>query len=85
MAEAKLFKKLAKYTDKDGKEKTATNFFVQCGDVYVPVEVKYFEDKETGQDYNYRSRKTLLSAFAETFPERDKDGKQGKTAEEHPF
>lgn len=85
MAEVKLFKKLATYKDKDGNEKTATNFFVQCGDVLVPVEVKYFEDKETGQDYNYRSRKTLLSAFAELLPDRKTDNKQGKSAEEHPF
>jgi len=50
-----------------------------CGDVLVPIEVKYFEDKETGTDKNYRSRKTLISALADILPERETDGKK-KTA-----
>ena len=50
MAEVKLWKKQAQYVDKDGQERTATNFFVQCGGIMVPVEVKFFEDKETGRD-----------------------------------
>ena len=33
MAEVKLWKKQAKYVDKDGQERTATNFFVQCGEI----------------------------------------------------
>ena len=67
-----LYKKVVEYTNQDGEVKTATNYFVQCGDVLVPVEVKYFEDKKTGEDKNYRARKTLMSAFAETLPERKK-------------
>ena len=36
-----LFKRRVPYVDqKDGKEKIATNFFVSCGDILVPVEVK---------------------------------------------
>lgn len=73
MAEVKLWKKQAQYTNKDGEERTATNFFVDCGGIFVPVEVKYFEDKETGRDDHYRERKTLLTAFADTLPDRDKD------------
>ena len=68
----KLFKKNVEYTNKDGEVKTATNYFVQCGNVLVPVEVKYFEDKETGVDKHYATRKTLMSAFAEDLPERPK-------------
>lgn len=68
-----LFKRRVPYVDqKDGKEKIATNFFVSCGDILVPVEVKYFENKETGRDDRYMERKTLLSAFADTLPERQK-------------
>lgn len=68
-----LFKRRVPYVDqKDGKEKIATNFFVSCGDILVPVEVKYFENKETGRDDRYMERKTLLSAFADTLPERPK-------------
>lgn len=68
-----LFKRRVPYVDKkDGKEKIATNFYVDCGGILVPVEAKYFEDKETGRDDRYMERKTLLSAFAETLPERQK-------------
>ena len=67
-----LFKRRVPYVDKDGENKIATNFFVSCGDILVPVEVKYFENKETGRDDRYFERKTLLSAFADTLPERPK-------------
>lgn len=68
-----LFKRRVPYVDKkDGKEKIATNFYVDCGGILVPVEAKYFEDKETGRDDRYMERKTLLSAFAETLPDRPK-------------
>ena len=67
-----LFKRRVPYVDKDGENKIATNFFVSCGDILVPVEVKYFENKETGRDDRYMERKTLLSAFADTLPERPK-------------
>lgn len=68
-----LYKRNVEYTNQDGEVKTATNYFVQCGDVLVPVEVKYFEDKQTGEDKNYRTRRSLMSAFAEPFPDRKKD------------
>lgn len=85
MAEVKLWKKQVQYTNKDGEERTATNFFVACGDILVPVEVKFFEDKETGRDDHYRERKTLLTAFAETLPEREKDNSAKKqTADKLP-
>ena len=76
MAEVKLFKKQVEYQNKDGEDKTATNFFVQCGDVMVPVEVKYFENKDTGRDDRYRERKVLMSAFAEELPDKDNGGKR---------
>lgn len=69
--QVKLFKKLSTYTDKSGEERTATNLFVECGDVLVPIEVKYFEDKETGDDKQFRTRKTLISAFAEELPNKN--------------
>ena len=71
--QVKLFKKNVEYTNKDGEVKTATNYFLECGDVLIPVEVKYFKDKETGEDKNYRVRKSLMSAFAEELPERKKE------------
>lgn len=75
MAEVKLFKKNVTYIDKDGQEKTATNFYVFCGSVSVPVEVKFFPDKNTGQDPRYRERKIVMTAFAEELPE-NKAGKK---------
>lgn len=65
-----LFKRRVPYVDKDGENKIATNFFVECGDVLVPIEAKYFENKETGRDDRYMERKTLLSAFSDMLPER---------------
>lgn len=76
MAEVKLWKKQAKYVDKDGQERTATNFFVQCGGIMVPVEVKFFENKETGRDDHYRERKVLLTAFAEMLPDKEPSSKR---------
>lgn len=78
--QVKLFKKLSTYTDKSGEERTATNLFVECGDVFVPIEVKYFEDKETGEDKQFRTRKTLISAFAEELPNKN-DKAAANTAE----
>lgn len=70
MAELKLFKKNVKYTDKDKNEKTATNFYLKCGDALVPIEVKFFASKEDGKDKQYIGRKTVLSAFAEELPDK---------------
>lgn len=68
--QVKLYKRNVEFKNTKGEKKTATNYFVECGDVLVPVEVKYFEDKVTGEDKQYRTRRTLMSAFAEELPER---------------
>ena len=68
--QVELFKKVVEYTTQDGEVKKATNFFVACGDALVPVEVKYFENKETKTDKNYASRRTLMSAFAAELPQK---------------
>ncbi len=78
MAQVSLLKKNGSYVNKDGEEKKVTNFFVRCGDVLVPIEVKYFESKETGKDDRYRERRVLLSAFAEELPDKGKNGKTEK-------
>ncbi len=71
MADVKLFKQISHY-EKDGETKTATNFFVQCGDVNIPVEVKFFPNKETGKDQQYVGRRMILSSYAEEIPAKDK-------------
>lgn len=73
-----LFKRKTSYVNQDGEPKTATNFFVCCGDILVPIEVKYFENKETHRDDRYGERKSLLSAFAETLPDRPKTETTGQ-------
>ena len=65
-----LFKKQVKYKDKEGVEKTATNFYLRCGDVLVPIEIKYFPD-ENNVDKAYGARKTVLSAFANVLPDKE--------------
>ena len=66
-----LFKKNGTYTDKDGKEKRFTNFYVQCGDQMIVVEPKYFpNDKFEGRDPGFAGRKAVLEAFATVLPEK---------------
>lgn len=63
-----LLKKSSTYTNKDGEEKTAVNFYLRCGETLVPIQVRYFENDE-GRDPNYPGRKLVLSSFASTLPE----------------
>ena len=75
-----LYKKTVSYQDKNGNDKVATNFYVKCGDQLVPVEVKYFPDKETDTDRQYGARKTLMSAFATVLPDKKGSGKNSQKA-----
>ena len=79
MAQVKIFKKISHY-EKDGEQRTATNFYIQCGDMLIPVEVTYFPDKNTNKDNMYVARKTVLSTYAEVLPAREKD-KSAETTE----
>ncbi len=70
-----LFKKTKIYTGDDGVQKTYENFYVQCGDGFIPIQVKYFgkASDESGNpviDYNYKSRKAVLSSHAVELPEK---------------
>ncbi|MDE6667678.1 MAG: hypothetical protein K2K38_04955 [Clostridia bacterium] len=82
MAQVQLFKKVGKYTDKDGKEKTSTRFYVKCNDTLVPVEVPYFEGKDGERDYQYSNRKAVLTAFADNLPDKDKPEDKPNSAPE---
>lgn len=70
--QVELFKKVGKYTDKDGKERQSTRFYVRCGGTLVPVEVTYFEGKDGEKDLQYGARKAVLNAFADDLPDKDK-------------
>lgn len=82
MAQVHLFKKVGKYTDKDGKEKTSIRFYVKCGDTLVPVEVPYFEGKDGERDYQYNGRKAVLTAFADTLPDKETTADKSNTTAE---
>lgn len=67
--QVELYKKKGTY-QKDGEDRQYTNYFLQCGDMLIPIEVKNFSTKEK-QDYNYSTRKGALSAFAAPLPDKE--------------
>ena len=73
--EIKLYKKPYTYQNKDGKEVSATRFYVKCGDALVPIEPTYFNKKDeagnTIPDAGYSGRKAVLSSFAEVLPDKE--------------
>lgn len=83
--QVQLLKQFHNYVDKKGEERTATNFYVKCGDSMIPVEVRYFPNDE-GVDPNYRARKMVLSSFAEEFinsknPKKSQNAEKGENGE----
>lgn len=66
-----LFKKYGTYKDKkdENKEKRFVNFYVLCGDRYIPVEIVFFPNRE-GKDLDYSARKAVLEAFATLLPDK---------------
>lgn len=65
--EVSLFKKLRTFTDESGKEKSVENFYVLCGDQYIPIRACYF-GKDDKVDYNFRARLAVLSSYAQVMP-----------------
>ena len=74
----KLQMRKVPYTNSEGKEKIATNFFVMCGNIQVPIEVKYFKNDE-GVDLNYNGRKTVMESYAEVLPPKESSGNSPST------
>ena len=70
--QVELFKKVGKYTDNQGQERMSTRFYVRCGSALVPVAVPYFEGANGEKDNQYGSRKSILTAFADDLPDKDK-------------
>ncbi len=67
----KLVKKPVTYKDEQGKEKRGTNFYVQVGTTYVPIQVCFFpNDKCEGRDPAYANRVAVLTAISEELPPR---------------
>lgn len=69
-----LLKQEGTYVDREGKEKRFINFFVECGDSRIPIEVSFFPKEQFGgRDPNYAGRREVLKAFAEKLPEKMKE------------
>lgn len=71
----KIFKKTGTYFSKEkNKDVPFTNFYVQCNDQLIPIEVKYFPNPQCdNRDPGYQGRFAVLSAFAELLPDRKED------------
>ena len=71
----KLFKKTGTYfSERDNKDKQFTNFYIQCNEQLIPVEVKYFPNaKLDNRDPGYQGRFAVLSAFAELLPDKEEN------------
>ena len=69
----KLYKKTGTYfSQKDNKDKFFTNFYIQCNDKLIPIEVKYFPNPQfNDRDPGYQARFAVLSAFAEALPDEE--------------
>lgn len=67
--EVTLFKRSTTYTKQDGTKQRSTNFYLQVGSEYVPIEVVFFpNDKCEGRDPAFAGRMAVLSAVAEELP-----------------
>ena len=68
-----LVKKMTSF-EKDGVKKRGTNFYLQVGDEYIPIEVVFFpNEKCEGRDPAYASRNAILSAVARELPPKSPD------------
>lgn len=69
LVDVKLVKKSASFKDEAGATKRTTNFYIQIGTTYVPIEVVFFpNDKCEGRDPQFAGRMAVLSAVAEELP-----------------
>lgn len=68
----RLVKKSVNFTDEQGVKKRTTNFYIQIGSTYVPIEVVFFpNDKCEGRDPAFAGRMAVLSAIAEELPPKE--------------
>ena len=80
-----LYKKSGTYFSKqDNKDKPFTRFYLRCGNSLIPVEPTYFNKKdEKGEDIRdlgYSARKSVLEAFADELPDKEKSSQAKNSA-----
>lgn len=74
MAAVQLFKRKKGYTDSEGKERVATNFYIKCGDEgdLIAIDIHYFPNaKLDNRDPGFTGRKAVMEAFATTLTDQD--------------
>ena len=79
--EVKLYKKEVTYYSEDKqKDVPFTNFYLSINGNNIPIEVKYFPNKQfNDRDPGYSGRMAVMSTFAEPFPEKAEN--EGPTSE----
>lgn len=80
-----LYKKSGTYFSKqDNKDKPFTRFYLRCGNSLIPVEPTYFNKKdehgEDIRDLGYSARKSVLEAFADELPDKEKSSQAKNSA-----
>ena len=72
MAKVELYKKESTYTDKSGQERKSIQFYVQCGNSVVPIDVTYFNRKDAQgnsiKDSQYPGRREVMKSYADELP-----------------
>ena len=72
MAKVELYKKESTYTDKNGQERKSIQFYVQCGNSVVPIDVTYFNKKDEHgnavKDNAYPGRREVMKSYADELP-----------------
>lgn len=80
-----LYKKSGTYfSNQDNKDKPFTRFYLRCGNTVVPIEPTYFNKKDENgkdlRDLGYSARKSVLEAFADELPDKDKSSQAKNSA-----
>ena len=58
------------FSEKDNKDKPFVNFYLQCNDQLIPIEVKYFpQAKFDNRDPGYQKRLGIMEFCADLLPD----------------
>ena len=69
------------FSEKDQKDKPYVNFYLQCNDQLIPIELKYFpQDKFDGRDPGYQKRLGIMEFCADLLPEKDSKANDSQAA-----
>ena len=70
------------FSEKEQKDKHYVNFYLQCNDQLIPIEVKYFpQAKFDGRDPGYQKRLGIMEFCADLLPEKDSEANDSQASE----